>query len=173
VLEPTVREMARRGTPFQGLLYAGLALTKRGVRVVEFNARFGDPETQVLLPRLASPLSLLLLAAAEGRLDDVEPPRWRDGAAVTVVMASAGYPDGARQGDVITGVEAADALEGVDVVHAGTASTDDGLVTAGGRVLAVTGVGAKVADARAKAYDGVALIDFAGAQHRTDIAAEV
>jgi phosphoribosylamine--glycine ligase len=173
VLEPTVREMARRGTPFQGLLYAGLALTKRGVRVVEFNARFGDPETQVLLPRLASPLGVLLLAAAQGRLDDVEPPRWRDGAAVTVVMAADGYPDDPRRGDPISGVEEADALDGVDVVHAGTDADENGLVTAGGRVLAVTAVGADVAAARAKAYAGVALIDFAGAQHRTDIAAEI
>ncbi|MDX6324165.1 MAG: phosphoribosylamine---glycine ligase [Nocardioidaceae bacterium] len=172
VLEPTVREMARRGTPFQGLLYAGLALTKRGVRVVEFNARFGDPETEVLLPRLESALGVLLLAAAQGRLDDVEPPRWRDGAAVTVVMAADGYPESPRKGDPITGVDEADALEGVDVAHAGTASTDGGLVTAGGRVLAVTAVGANVADARARAYAGVDLIDFPGAQHRTDIAAE-
>jgi phosphoribosylamine--glycine ligase len=173
VLEPTVREMARRGTPFQGLLYAGLSLTKRGVRVVEFNARFGDPETQVLLPCLESPLGVLLLAAAEGRLDDVEPPRWRDGAAVTVVMAADGYPEDPRKGDVITGVDAADALDGVDVIHAGTTATDEGLVTAGGRVLSVTAVGADLPDARAKAYAGVALLDFRGAQHRTDIAAEV
>ena len=173
VLEPTVREMARRGTPFQGLLYAGLALTKRGVRVVEFNARFGDPETQVLLPCLESPLGVLLLAAAEGRLDDVEPPRWRDGAAVTVVMAADGYPDQPRKGDVIAGVEAADALDGVDVIQAGTALGEEGLVTAGGRVLSVTAVGSSVADARARAYDAVALLEFRGAQHRTDIAEEV
>lgn len=173
VLEPTVREMARRGTPFQGLLYAGLSLTRRGVRVVEFNARFGDPETQVLLPCLQSPLGMLLLAAAQGRLDDVEPPRWRKAAAVTVVMAADGYPESPREGDPITGVEDADALAGVDVVHAGTATGEQGLVTAGGRVLAVTAVGADVADARAKAYAGVARIRFPGAHHRTDIAAEV
>jgi phosphoribosylamine---glycine ligase len=173
VLVPTVREMARRGAPFQGLLYAGLALTGRGVRVIEFNARFGDPETQALLQRLESPLGVLLKAAAEGRLDEVDPPRWRGGAAVTVVMAAAGYPDSPRTGDLITGVDEADALEGVDVIHAGTALTDAGLVTAGGRVLAVSAVGADVADARARAYEGVGLIRFDGAQHRSDIASGV
>ncbi len=173
VLVPTVREMERRGTPFAGLLYAGLALTKRGVRVVEFNARFGDPETQALLQRLASPLGALLKAAADGRLDEVDPPRWGGGAAVTVVMASAGYPDTPRKGDVITGVDEADAVEGVDVIHAGTADRDGALVTAGGRVLAVTAVGDDVADARARAYDAVGRIHFDGAQHRTDIAAGI
>jgi phosphoribosylamine--glycine ligase len=170
VLVPTIREMARRGAPFQGLLYAGLALTERGVRVVEFNARFGDPETQALLQRLESPLGVLLHAAATGRLDEVDRPRWRGGAAVTVVVAAAGYPDNPRKGDRISGVEEADALEGVDVIHAGTALTDDGLVTSGGRVLAVTAVGEDVAQARARAYDGVGLIRIDGAHHRTDIA---
>jgi phosphoribosylamine--glycine ligase len=173
VLSPTVDEMARRGTPFQGLLYAGLALTKRGTRVVEFIARFGDPETQALLQRLESPLGVLLLAAAQGRLDEVERPRWRGGAAVTVVVAAQGYPEGPRKGDLITGIEDADTLEGVDVIHAGTALTDDGLVTNGGRVLAVTAVGSDVADARARAYAGVDLIHIDGAHHRTDIAAAV
>jgi phosphoribosylamine--glycine ligase len=170
VLQPTVDEMARRGTPFHGLLYAGLALTGRGVRVVEFNARFGDPETQVLLALLESPLGLLLDAAATGRLDRVEPPRWRPGAAVTVVMASDGYPESSSSGDVITGVDEA-AAAGCDVIHAGTALAGDQLVTAGGRVLAVTAAGDSVADARARAYVGVAAIDFAGRQFRTDIAA--
>ena len=173
VLEPTVREMARRGTPFSGLLYAGLALTGRGVRVVEFNARFGDPETQPLMMLLASPLGVLLQAAAQGRLDEVDPPRWKAGAAVAVVVAAEGYPDSPRKGDPITGLEEADALDGVDVIHAGTARTDAGLVTAGGRVLAVTAVGDDVADARARAYSGVDLVRFDGAQHRTDIAAGV
>ncbi|CAA9348717.1 MAG: Phosphoribosylamine--glycine ligase [uncultured Nocardioidaceae bacterium] len=173
VLVPTVREMARRGVPFQGLLYAGLALTARGVRVVEFNARFGDPETQALLGRLESPLGALLHAAAEGRLAEVEPPRWRQGAAVTVVMAADGYPEGPRTGDVITGIEDAAALDGVDVIQAGTARSERGLVTAGGRVLAVTAAGVDVAQARTRAYAGVALVDFAGARHRTDIAQEV
>ncbi len=173
VLVPTVQEMARRGTPFAGLLYAGLALTRRGVRVVEFNARFGDPETQALLQRLASPLGTLLKAAADGCLDEVDPPRWGGGAAVTVVMASAGYPDTPRKGDEITGVAEAETVEGVDVIHAGTASQGDRLVTAGGRVLAVTAVGDDVADARSRAYDAVSRIRFDGAQHRTDIAAGV
>jgi phosphoribosylamine--glycine ligase len=173
VLVPTVRELARRGTPFSGLLYAGLALTSRGVRVVEFNARFGDPETQALLQRLASPLGTLLKAAADGRLDEVDPPRWGGGAAVTVVMASAGYPDTPRKGDVITGVDEAETVEGVDVIHAGTALRGRDLVTAGGRVLAVTAVGDDVAQARCRAYDAVGRIHFDGAQHRTDIAAGV
>lgn len=171
VLVPTVQEMARRGTPFQGLLYAGLALTSRGVRVVEFNARFGDPETQVLMALLRTPLSALLLGAATGTLAEVGLPQWHDGAAVTVVMASAGYPASSSKGDVITGVEAADAIEGVDVIHAGTATDADGrLITAGGRVLAVTAVGADLSRARERAYAGVDAIDFEGAQHRTDIA---
>ncbi|MFP5316620.1 MAG: phosphoribosylamine--glycine ligase, partial [Actinomycetes bacterium] len=139
VLQPTVDEMARRGTPFQGLLYAGLALTKRGVRVVEFNARFGDPETQPLLALLDSPLGVVLKAAAEGRLDEVGPLRWKDGAAVAVVVAAQDYPGKPRTGDVIHGVLDVERLEGVDVIHAGTATDGEGhLVTAGGRVLAVT-----------------------------------
>ena len=173
VLKPTVREMARRGVPFQGLLYAGLALTDRGLRVVEFNARFGDPETQALLQRLDSPLGVLLLAAAQGRLDEVDPPRWRGGAAVSVVVAAQGYPETPRAGDPISGVEEADALDGVNVIQAGTSVVDGSLVTAGGRVLAVTAVGTDVADARARAYAGVDLIGIDGAHHRTDIAAGV
>jgi phosphoribosylamine--glycine ligase len=170
VLQPTVDEMARRGTPFAGLLYAGLALTSRGVRVVEFNARFGDPETQPLLALLDSPLGTLLHAAATGTLADVDPPAWTPGAAVAVVMASAGYPASSSSGDVITGVDEAESLEGVHVIHAGTAEQDGDLVTAGGRVLAVVGLGEDVARARATAYAGVGAIDFPGAQHRTDIA---
>ena len=170
VLRPTVDEMARRGTPFTGLLYAGLALTSQGVRVVEFNVRFGDPETQPLLALLESPLAPLLLAAATGTLADVPPPSWRAGAAVGVVMASAGYPASASKGDVITGIDAAEAVEGVHVIQAGTARQGDDLVTAGGRVLAVVGTGADLGAARAAAYAGVAAVEFEGAQHRTDIA---
>ncbi|MDN5893478.1 MAG: phosphoribosylamine--glycine ligase [Nocardioides sp.] len=174
VLQPTVDEMARRGTPFRGLLYAGLALTSGGTRVIEFNARFGDPETQPLLALLASPLSALLHGAATGRLADVPPPIWKDGAAVAVVMASKGYPDSSSKGDVVTGADAAGQLDGVHVIHAGTAlDAEDRLVTAGGRVLAVIAVGSDVADARGRAYEGVAAIDFPGAQHRTDIAEKV
>jgi phosphoribosylamine---glycine ligase len=173
VLEPTVREMARRGAPFQGLLYAGLVLTERGVKVIEFNARFGDPETQALLQRLASPLGVLLKAAAEGRLHEVDPPRWKGGAAVTVVVAAQGYPESPRRGDVIRGLEAAERLDGVDVIHAGTARREQELVTSGGRVLAVTAVGEDVQDARSRAYAGVERIEIDGAHHRTDIAAGV
>ena len=167
VLQPTVDEMARRGTPFQGLLYAGLALTSVGVRVVEFNARFGDPETQPLLALLDSPLGELLKAAADGRLHEVSAPRWHPGAAVAVVMASKGYPEGSSKGDVITGVD--DVVE-ADVIHAGTALSDGQLVTAGGRVLAVTAFGDDLTQARERAYRGVAAIRFQGAQWRTDIA---
>ena len=171
VLRPTVEEMARRGTPFLGLLYAGLALTSRGLRVVEFNTRFGDPETQPILALLDSPLSPLLLGAATGDLAGVPPPAWKPGAAVTVVMASKGYPETSSKGDVIVGTETLDRDPHVQVIHAGTAMVDGHLVTAGGRVLAVTATGVDVADARAQAYEGVAMISFPGAQWRRDIAA--
>ena len=172
VLQPTVDEMARRGTPFAGLLYAGLALTGRGTRVVEFNARFGDPETQPLLALLESPLGVVLKAAADGDLDEVAPLRWRPGVAVAVVVASANYPGPPRTGDPVEGSDDAEALEEVEVIHAGTALGDDGrLVTAGGRVLAVTATGSTLAQARERAYAGVALISIDGAHHRTDIAA--
>jgi phosphoribosylamine--glycine ligase len=175
VLQPTVDELARRGAPFAGLLYAGLALTSRGVRVIEFNVRFGDPETQPLLTLLESPLGELLMAAATGTLSDVAAPVFADGAAVAVVMASRGYPASSSSGDVITGVDVANSLPGVHVFHAGTALRDgpdgDQLVTAGGRVLAVVGSGTDVAAARAAAYAGAACVSFDGAQHRTDIAA--
>ena len=174
VLQPTVDEMARRGTPFAGLLYAGLALTSRGVRVIEFNARFGDPETQPLMALLDSPLGVLLRAAARGTLDEVAAPRWKDGAAVAVVVASKDYPAKPRTGDVVHGLMDAERVEGVDVIHAGTARGEDGaLVTAGGRVLAVTAVGSDVADARARAYEAVEKIRIDGSHHRSDIAAGV
>jgi len=171
VLRPTVDELARRGTPFEGLLYAGLALTSRGVRVVEFNVRWGDPETQPLLALLESPLGELLMGAATGTLASVPPPVFADGAAVGVVLASRGYPESSSSGDVITGLDAAEALPDVHVIHAGTALRDGALVTAGGRVLAVVGTGADLEAARAAAYAGVGEIAFDGAQHRTDIAA--
>ncbi|MEU5389286.1 phosphoribosylamine--glycine ligase [Kitasatospora cineracea] len=171
VLQPTVDELRHRGTPFSGLLYAGLALTSRGTRVIEFNARFGDPETQVVLARLRTPLAGVLLAAADGTLGELEPLRWSEEAAVTVVMASEGYPASPRTGDPIEGLDAAEA-DGASVLHAGTRSGPAGeVLTAGGRVLSVTAVGADLAEARAKAYAGVAEISFKGAQHRTDIAA--
>ncbi len=172
VLQPTVDEMARRGTPFSGLLYAGLALTSRGVRVVEFNARFGDPETQPLMALLDSPLSPLLMGSATGTLASVPAPSWKPGAAVAVVMASAGYPESSSKGDVIRGLPDAEALEGVHVIHAGTSMVERATVTAGGRVLAVVGTGGSLGEAREAAYDGVSCIEFEGAQHRTDIAAK-
>ncbi|MCG2803847.1 phosphoribosylamine--glycine ligase [Propionicimonas sp.] len=165
VIQPTIDEMRRRGTPFVGLLYAGLALTKRGLRVVEFNARFGDPETQPLLTRLKTPLGGALYAAATGNLAAHPPLVWGSGAAVGVVIAAAGYPDAPRKGDPITGAEA----EGV--FHAGTALDSDGqLVSAGGRVLTVVGTGDSLAEARAAAYAKVAQIDLPGGFHRNDIA---
>ncbi|GAA3536690.1 phosphoribosylamine--glycine ligase [Aeromicrobium flavum] len=171
VLVPTVEEMAARGTPFQGLLYAGLALTSRGTKVVEFNARFGDPETQALLSLLRTPLSALLHGAATGSLADVGLPQWHDGAAVTVVVAAEGYPEAPVAGDRIEGLDAANALEGVDVIHAGTKIDEDGaLVTSGGRVLSVTAVGADLDEARRRAYAGVDLVEIRGAHHRRDIA---
>jgi phosphoribosylamine--glycine ligase len=176
VLQPTVDELRRRGTPFAGLLYAGLALTGRGTRVVEFNARFGDPETQVVLPLLKTPLASVLLRAATGTLADQEPLSWHEGTAVTVVLASDGYPETSHSGDVIRGVRAAEMLSAptggsVTVYQAGTALNAEGeLVTAGGRVLAVTGYGRDLARARKLAYAGVGEIAFDGAQHRTDIA---
>lgn len=172
VVAPTVAEMRRRGTPFAGLLYAGLALTSRGVRVVEFNARFGDPETQAVLACLRTPLAGLLLAAATGGLAEHKPLEWAPGAAVTVVVAAAGYPDAPRSGDVIDGVEEASEVLGVHVFHAGTARSAEGqLVTAGGRVLSVTAVSADVPAARALAYEAVGRIWIPGGHFRTDIAA--
>ena len=171
VLQPTVDEMRRRGTPFAGLLYAGLALTSKGLRVVEFNARFGDPETQVVLARLDSPLSSLLLAAATGTLADLPPLQWSDDAAVCVVIAAEGYPESPVTGGVITGLAQADALDGVDVLHAGTRAEGAEIVASGGRVLSVVGRGATLAEARERAYAAVALIDLPGSHHRSDIAA--
>ena len=170
VLQPTVAEMARRGTPFAGLLYAGLALTSRGTRVIEFNARFGDPETQPLMALLDSPLAPLLYAAATGTLADVPAPTWKPGAAIAVVMATKGYPESSSSGEVIDGLAAAESREGVHVIQAGTARAGDKVVTAGGRVLAVTAVGHDLREARDRAYAGLGDITFPGAQWRTDIA---
>lgn len=171
VARPTVAEMARRGTPFSGVLYCGLALTSKGVRVVEFNARFGDPETQVVLARLRTPLAGVLLASATGTLAQLPPLRWSDDAAVTVVVASEGYPVSSRSGDPITGIDEAEQLPDVHVLHAGTASRDGVLVSAGGRVLSVVGTGPDLAAARTAAYAGVGRIGLEGSHHRSDIAA--
>ncbi|WP_146340513.1 phosphoribosylamine--glycine ligase [Nesterenkonia sp. NBAIMH1] len=178
VAAPTVQEMARRGTPFVGVLYCGLAVTSRGVRVVEFNVRFGDPETQAVLERLETGLGQLLHDAAVGALNagpdgTGRPLAWKPGAAVDVVLAAANYPETPQKGDPIEGLERAEALEGVSVLHAGTAADDAGrTLTAGGRVLAVVGTGASLAEARDRAYAGVEQITWPGAQHRTDIAAK-
>jgi phosphoribosylamine--glycine ligase len=169
VVRPTIREMARRETPFSGLLYCGLALTSRGTRVVEFNVRFGDPETQSVLAMLETPLGGLLHAVASGTLADHPPLSWRDGSSVTVVVASSGYPERPRTGDEITGL---DSLSGVDVLHAGTSYDGDLLVTSGGRVLAVTSVGADLEAARESAYAAVKQIHIDGSHYRTDIAAK-
>jgi phosphoribosylamine---glycine ligase len=169
VVKPAVDELARRGSPFVGLLYAGLALTSRGLRVVEFNARFGDPETQALLELLDSPLGQVLHAAATGRLDEVGPLRWRRGAAVAVVMAADGYPESPRQGDPITGIDAAESL-GLAVLQAGTTTGAHGPVTSGGRVLTVTATGDDLGAARDLAYRGVQAVRFDGSQYRRDIA---
>ncbi|MBB5830681.1 phosphoribosylamine--glycine ligase [Brachybacterium aquaticum] len=170
VAQPTIDELAARGIPFVGVLYCGLALTSRGLRVVEFNARFGDPETQVVLERLASPFAPLLRDAARGELDTGTPLEWREDAAVTVVVASAGYPASARTGDPLTGLDEAEKL-GAHVIHAGTALDADGaLVSAGGRVLTVVGTGADLTAARELALAGAEAIGLEGSQHRTDIA---
>jgi phosphoribosylamine--glycine ligase len=169
VLQPTVDELRHRGTPFNGLLYAGLALTSRGVRVIEFNCRFGDPETQALLPMLKTPLGGLLYAAATGKLADQGDLSWRNASAVAVVVAAKKYPASPRKGDAIAGIDQAE-NDDVRVFHAGTALDDDELVTSGGRVLAVSAVGKDLAEARQRAYAAVGQIRIKGSQHRTDIA---
>lgn len=171
VARPVVIEMARRGTPFAGVLYCGLALTSRGVRVVEFNVRFGDPETQSVLARLATPLGGVLMAAASGDLAALAPLRWRDQAAVTVVLAAHGYPGTPRAGDEITGLADAGGEDRVTVLHAGTALDDAGrLVSAGGRVLNVVALGDDLDDARRRAYRALDRIGLAGGHCRRDIA---
>ncbi|HTC69310.1 MAG TPA: phosphoribosylamine--glycine ligase, partial [Acidothermaceae bacterium] len=168
VLQPTVDEMRRRGTPFAGLLYAGLALTSRGTRVVEFNARFGDPETQVVLALLSTPLAGLLNAAATKSLADYPPLTWRDGFAATVVIAAAGYPESPHTGDEIGGLD--DVPPPAYVLHAGTRTSNGHVVSAGGRVLSVTAVGKTLKDARDAAYAGIDQIALDGGHHRSDIA---
>jgi phosphoribosylamine--glycine ligase len=172
IAQPVVDEMAGRGTPFSGLLYVGLALTREGPKVVEFNARFGDPETQVVLPLLETPIGELFHACATGSLSSAGPLRWRDEASVIVVVASAGYPARPTTGDRVEGIDEAEQIEGVAVLHAGTALDDAGqLVTAGGRVLGVRAVAPDLATARQRAYAGVDRIRIAGSHHRRDIAA--
>ncbi len=166
--QPIVDELRRRGTPFHGVLYAGLMMTVAGPKVLEYNCRFGDPETQAVLPRLRSDLlELLEAAAAPGGLAGVE-PEWSPDWAVTVVLASRGYPESASKGDRISGLED---VEGAEVFHAGTAAEHGRIVTAGGRVLGVTALGATPGEARDRAYEAAGRIEFDGRQMRTDIAA--
>ncbi len=170
VLQPMITEMNRRGTPFVGLLFAGLAVTSRGVRVIEFNARFGDPETQVVLARLNSPLSELLMAAASEKLSSLPELQWKPESAVTVVMAAKGYPDSPVSGAAISGIDQAQD-QGSLVYHAGTKINEAGeLLVNGGRVLSVTTLGSDLAVARTQAYAGVERIRFDGEHHRSDIA---
>ncbi|RBQ21390.1 phosphoribosylamine--glycine ligase [Spongiactinospora rosea] len=173
VVQPTIDELAKRGTPYIGVLYAGLALTAEGPRVIEFNARFGDPETQVVLDRLATPLGGLLHAAATGGLTGLPPLTYRGGAAVAVVLAAENYPASPVTGGVIEGLAAVETdCPDAYVLHAGTTLDDEGRVIAsGGRVLNVVGTGEDLAAARAAAYDALGRVRLAGAHHRTDIAA--
>lgn len=170
ILQPMITEMNRRGTPFVGLLFAGLAITSQGVRVIEFNARFGDPETQVVLARLNSSLSDLLMAAATGKLSSISELQWKPESAVTVVMAAKGYPESPVSGALISGISKAQE-HGTLVYHAGTKTNDAGeLLVNGGRVLSVTALGSDLAVARRQAYAGVERIRFDGEHHRSDIA---
>jgi phosphoribosylamine--glycine ligase len=167
VLNPTIQEMAARGTPFVGLLYAGLALTSRGTKVIEFNARFGDPETQVLLPRLKTPLAQLLFAAATKNLENFGDLEWSDDSAVTVVLASAGYPADPKIGEAITGIQT---NSNSYVFHAGTEMHNGVLHSSGGRVLTVTGLGSDLTQARDAAYRTISRISLPGSHYRSDIA---
>ena len=166
VLAPMIAEMAARGTPFVGLLYAGLALTDDGIRVIEFNARFGDPETQVLIPRLMTPLATLLYNAATDNLDDAV-LQWRDESAVTVVLAAQGYPESPKTGVAISSIPI---IEKSQIFHAGTSDTSGTLLSTGGRVLTVTGTGAGLTEARDRAYRAISQIELEGSLYRSDIA---
>jgi len=167
---PTIRQLASEHTPFIGLLYCGLIVTKNGIRVIEFNARFGDPETQVVLPRLLSPLSELLFAAATGELSSHPRPEFSDEVAVTVVLASEGYPEEPVTGRPITGL---DAVQDVAIAHAATALVDGTYVATGGRVLSVVGMGRTFSEARARTYTALERIHLEGSHYRTDIALRV
>jgi phosphoribosylamine---glycine ligase len=172
VIDPAIAELARRGTPYRGLLYAGLALTSAGIKVIEFNARFGDPETQVVLDRLATPLAGLLAAAADGDLPRASQPRWSSGAAVTVVIAAEGYPARPVTGDPIEGIDEAQQIPGAYLLQAGTVTLDGTLRSAGGRVLNVVGTGRDIGEARAAAYEAAARVRLRGSWYRSDIAAQ-
>jgi phosphoribosylamine---glycine ligase len=173
IIQPTVDELRRRETPYVGVLYAGLVLTKAGPKVIEFNARFGDPETQVVLDRLATPLAGLLEACAVGTLGSAPPLEWRPGAAVTVVIAAENYPGSPVTGDPVAGIDEAERVEGAYVLQAGTRLERGLPVAGGGRVLSVVGTGPDVTTARTRAYDAAGRIRLRGAHYRTDIAARV
>ena len=170
VLRPTVDELKRRGIVYKGVLYAGLMMTADGPKVLEYNCRFGDPETQVVLPRIDGDLLPLFQACVDGTLSD-DLLSWKDEACVCVVMASGGYPGSYEKGKVITGLDLADARPGVVVFHAGTALQEGEVVTSGGRVLGVTALGETLPDAVRQAYGALSQVTFDQAQYRTDIAA--
>lgn len=170
-IEPTLAELTQRGIDYRGVLYAGLMLTADGPKLIEYNVRFGDPDSQVVLLRMTSDLAELLAAAADGDLTTVPAPTFADDTAVLVVAASEGYPVAPRTGDVIDGLDAADAVAGATVLRAGVGADDQGrMVTAGGRVLNVVGRGADAAAARATAYEALGHVSWPGEHHRTDIA---
>ncbi len=168
IIRPTVAAMAARGTPFKGVLFAGLMITAEGPKLIEYNVRFGDPETQVLMLRLQSDLLAAMLAAADGVLDHFD-VRWRSDAALTVVLAARGYPGTPETGTEIKGLDAAGAVAGVQIFHAGTRREGERLIADGGRVLNVTALGASVAEAQARAYEAIAKIDWPGGFCRRDI----
>jgi phosphoribosylamine--glycine ligase len=169
VISPVLEQMAADGNPYVGFLYAGLVLTADGPRVLEFNCRLGDPETQVVLPRMEDDLTSLMLAALDGDLAGRK-LFWSEGAAVDVVLASEGYPESPRKGDTIFGLDRAEAVDGVQIFHAGTKLDGSDLVTAGGRVLNVVGTGSTIEEAREQAYQAAGLVQWPGVQYRSDIA---
>jgi len=169
IVRPTAVALARAGIPFNGVLYAGLMLTAAGPRLIEYNARFGDPECEAIMPLIEGDFAALLQAVANGRLDEIEPPRLAPKHAMTVIVAARGYPASPVSGGAIRAIDAAEQVEGVTVFHAGTALTGDGLTAKGGRVLAVTAIADTFANARARAYRAVDQIDFADGFHRRDI----
>jgi phosphoribosylamine--glycine ligase len=169
IVRPTARSMAKAGTPFSGVLYAGLMLTADGPKLIEYNVRFGDPECEAIMPLIDGDFAELLNAVATGRLGEIDPPRLRDEHSMTIIVAARGYPGAPATGGAIRAIDAAEQIDGVTVFHAGTAFGSDGLVARGGRVLAVTAVADTFASARARAYRAVDQIDFADGIHRRDI----
>ena len=169
IVRPTARAMLAAGTPFSGVLYAGLMLTADGPKLIEYNVRFGDPECEAIMPLIDGDFAELLMSVANGRLGEIDPPRLIDRHAVTVVVAARGYPGSPASGGTIRAIESAESVPGVTVFHAGTASSGSGLIASGGRVLAVTAVAETFANARARAYRAVDAVDFADGFHRRDI----